>query len=76
MDGRRAGWSLPDTCDKRVLLAPVVGVMQVLNADAIVVKLNSGDYKTVHLSSIRPPRLEGEGTQLKQTVPDRCGPKM
>ncbi|KAL8222598.1 UNVERIFIED_CONTAM: nuclease domain-containing protein [Gekko kuhli] len=41
----------------------VAKVMQVLNADAIVVKLNSGDYKTVHLSSIRPPRLEGEGTQ-------------
>ncbi|CAI5786753.1 nuclease domain-containing 1 [Podarcis lilfordi] len=43
----------------------VAKVMQVLNADAIVVKLNSGDYKTVHLSSIRPPRLEGEGTQDK-----------
>ncbi|EMP30550.1 hypothetical protein UY3_12321, partial [Chelonia mydas] len=41
----------------------VAKVMQVLNADAIVVKLNSGDYKTIHLSSIRPPRLEGEGTQ-------------
>nr|KAF6419430.1 staphylococcal nuclease and tudor domain containing 1 [Rousettus aegyptiacus] len=40
-------------------------VMQVLNADAIVVKLNSGDYKTIHLSSIRPPRLEGENTQDK-----------
>lgn len=39
--------------------------MQVLNADAIVVKLNSGDYKTIHLSSIRPPRLEGENTQVK-----------
>ncbi|KAG8138593.1 hypothetical protein E2320_004479, partial [Naja naja] len=38
-------------------------VVQVLNADAIVVKLNSGDYKTIHLSSIRPPRLEGEGPQ-------------
>lgn len=35
-------------------------VMQVVNADAIVVKLNSGEYKTIHLSSIRPPRLEGE----------------
>uniref|UniRef100_A0ABM5GLB7 Staphylococcal nuclease domain-containing protein n=1 Tax=Pogona vitticeps TaxID=103695 RepID=A0ABM5GLB7_9SAUR len=43
----------------------VAKVMQVLNADAIVVKLNSGDCKTVHLSSIRPPRLEGEGTQDK-----------
>ena len=41
--------------------------MQVLNADAIVVKLNSGDCKTVHLSSIRPPRLEGEGTQVRHT---------
>lgn len=43
----------------------VAKVMQVLNADAIVVKLNSGDYKTIHLSSIRPPRLEGETTQDK-----------
>nr|XP_025041523.1 staphylococcal nuclease domain-containing protein 1 [Pelodiscus sinensis] len=43
----------------------VAKVMQVLNADAIVVKLNSGDYKTIHLSSIRPPRLEGEGSQDK-----------
>lgn len=40
--------------------------MQVLNADAIVVKLNSGDYKTIHLSSIRPPRLEGENTQVRR----------
>lgn len=39
-------------------------VMQVLNADAIVVKLNSGDHKTIHLSSIRPPRLEGDSTQV------------
>uniref|UniRef100_A0A8B9PVJ1 Staphylococcal nuclease and tudor domain containing 1 n=1 Tax=Apteryx owenii TaxID=8824 RepID=A0A8B9PVJ1_APTOW len=43
----------------------VAKVMQVLNADAIVVKLNSGDHKTVHLSSIRPPRLEGDGAQDK-----------
>uniref|UniRef100_A0A3Q2HPW2 Staphylococcal nuclease domain-containing protein n=1 Tax=Equus caballus TaxID=9796 RepID=A0A3Q2HPW2_HORSE len=43
----------------------VAKVMQVLNADAIVVKLNSGDYKTIHLSSIRPPRLEGENTQTQ-----------
>ncbi|OPJ71479.1 hypothetical protein AV530_014867 [Patagioenas fasciata monilis] len=39
--------------------------MQVLNADAIVVKLNSGDHKTIHLSSIRPPRLEGDSMQDK-----------
>jgi staphylococcal nuclease domain-containing protein 1 len=39
--------------------------MQVLNADAIVVKLNSGDYKTIHLSSIRPPRLEGDNIQVR-----------
>uniref|UniRef100_A0A671SYS4 Staphylococcal nuclease domain-containing protein n=1 Tax=Sinocyclocheilus anshuiensis TaxID=1608454 RepID=A0A671SYS4_9TELE len=38
----------------------VAKVMQVVNADAIVVKLNSGEHKTIHLSSIRPPRLEGE----------------
>uniref|UniRef100_A0A6I8NZJ6 Staphylococcal nuclease domain-containing protein n=1 Tax=Ornithorhynchus anatinus TaxID=9258 RepID=A0A6I8NZJ6_ORNAN len=43
----------------------VAKVMQVLNADAIVVKLNSGDYKTIHLSSIRPPRLEGDSVQDK-----------
>ncbi|MEQ2243171.1 nuclease domain-containing protein, partial [Ilyodon furcidens] len=36
--------------------------MQVINADALVVKLNSGEYKTIHLSSIRPPRNEGEPT--------------
>uniref|UniRef100_A0A672QRX3 Staphylococcal nuclease domain-containing protein n=1 Tax=Sinocyclocheilus grahami TaxID=75366 RepID=A0A672QRX3_SINGR len=40
-------------------------VMQVVNADAIVVKLNSGEYKTIHLSSIRPPRLEGEKNKDK-----------
>lgn len=34
--------------------------MQVVNADAMVVKLNSGENKTIHLSSIRPPRIEGE----------------
>ncbi|XP_051911501.1 staphylococcal nuclease domain-containing protein 1 isoform X2 [Hippocampus zosterae] len=38
----------------------VAKVMQVVNADAMMVKLNSGDYKTIHLSSIRPPRIEGE----------------
>ncbi|XP_057710766.1 staphylococcal nuclease domain-containing protein 1 [Corythoichthys intestinalis] len=38
----------------------VAKVMQVLNADAMVVKGNSGEYKTIHLSSIRPPRIEGE----------------
>ncbi|KAJ8007204.1 hypothetical protein DPEC_G00115110 [Dallia pectoralis] len=38
----------------------VAKVMQVVNADAITVKLNSGEYKTIHLSSIRPPRIEGE----------------
>ncbi|KAG8440117.1 hypothetical protein GDO86_006056 [Hymenochirus boettgeri] len=43
----------------------VAKVVQVLNADAIIVKLNSGEYKTIHLSSIRPPRLEGEGAQDK-----------
>ncbi|XP_021046699.1 staphylococcal nuclease domain-containing protein 1 [Mus pahari] len=43
----------------------IAKVMQVLNADAIVVKLNSGDYKTIHLSSIRPPRLEGDNIQDK-----------
>uniref|UniRef100_A0A8C5QMV6 Staphylococcal nuclease domain-containing protein n=1 Tax=Leptobrachium leishanense TaxID=445787 RepID=A0A8C5QMV6_9ANUR len=42
----------------------VAKVVQVLNADAMVVKLNSGEYKTIHLSSIRPPRLE-EGSQDK-----------
>ncbi|NXA43888.1 SND1 protein, partial [Eudromia elegans] len=43
----------------------VAKVMQVLNADAIVVKLSSGDHKTIHLSSIRPPRLEGDSAQDK-----------
>uniref|UniRef100_A0AAY4C3L9 Staphylococcal nuclease domain-containing protein n=1 Tax=Denticeps clupeoides TaxID=299321 RepID=A0AAY4C3L9_9TELE len=38
----------------------VAKVMQVVNADSIIVKLNSGEYKPIHLSSIRPPRIEGE----------------
>uniref|UniRef100_A0AAQ4NTM5 Staphylococcal nuclease domain-containing protein n=1 Tax=Gasterosteus aculeatus aculeatus TaxID=481459 RepID=A0AAQ4NTM5_GASAC len=38
----------------------VAKVMQVVNADAVVGKLNSGELKTIHLSSIRPPRIEGE----------------
>uniref|UniRef100_A0A8C4STL7 Staphylococcal nuclease domain-containing protein n=1 Tax=Erpetoichthys calabaricus TaxID=27687 RepID=A0A8C4STL7_ERPCA len=38
----------------------VAKVMQIVNADAIVVKLNSGDCRTIHLSSIRPPRIEGD----------------
>uniref|UniRef100_A0A8C8DYN1 Staphylococcal nuclease domain-containing protein 1 n=1 Tax=Oryzias sinensis TaxID=183150 RepID=A0A8C8DYN1_9TELE len=42
----------------------VAKVMQVVNADAMVVKLNSGEYKTIHLSSIRPPRNEGEVHKL------------
>uniref|UniRef100_F6SAJ8 Staphylococcal nuclease domain-containing protein n=1 Tax=Xenopus tropicalis TaxID=8364 RepID=F6SAJ8_XENTR len=46
----------------------VAKVVQILNADAMVVKLNSGDYKTIHLSSIRPPRLEGEGAQVNVNV--------
>uniref|UniRef100_A0A674CQC3 Staphylococcal nuclease domain-containing protein n=1 Tax=Salmo trutta TaxID=8032 RepID=A0A674CQC3_SALTR len=43
----------------------VAKVMQVVNADAVVVKLNSGEYKTIHLSSIRPPRIEGEKNKDK-----------
>lgn len=40
-----------------------------VNADALVVKLNSGEYKTIHLSSIRPPRNEGEvGADLHLSV--------
>ncbi|KAK1789576.1 hypothetical protein P4O66_015478 [Electrophorus voltai] len=47
----------------------VAKVMQVVNADAIVVKLNSGEYKTIHLSSIRPPRIEGEGASMGPKTP-------
>uniref|UniRef100_A0A8C7ZRP0 Staphylococcal nuclease and tudor domain containing 1 n=1 Tax=Oryzias sinensis TaxID=183150 RepID=A0A8C7ZRP0_9TELE len=43
----------------------VAKVMQVVNADAMVVKLNSGEYKTIHLSSIRPPKNEGEKNKDK-----------
>lgn len=47
-----------------------------VNADALVVKLNSGEYKTIHLSSIRPPRNEGEvGADLSvclYTFTQRC----
>ncbi|KAJ8373795.1 hypothetical protein SKAU_G00043750 [Synaphobranchus kaupii] len=49
----------------------VAKVMQVVNADAIVVKLNSGEYKTIHLSSIRPPRIEGESNQEKNKDKDK-----
>uniref|UniRef100_W5NER7 Staphylococcal nuclease domain-containing protein n=1 Tax=Lepisosteus oculatus TaxID=7918 RepID=W5NER7_LEPOC len=44
----------------------VAKVMQIVNADAIVVKLNSGEHKTIHLSSIRPPRIEGESNQQEK----------
>ncbi|XP_062929037.1 staphylococcal nuclease domain-containing protein 1 [Mobula hypostoma] len=46
----------------------VAKVMQILNADAMVVKLNSGEQKTIHLSSIRPPRLEGEVNQDRKKL--------
>uniref|UniRef100_A0A8C6U448 Staphylococcal nuclease domain-containing protein n=1 Tax=Neogobius melanostomus TaxID=47308 RepID=A0A8C6U448_9GOBI len=36
----------------------VAKVMQIVNADAMVVKLNSGECKTIHLSSIRPRGLK------------------
>uniref|UniRef100_A0A7N6AUV8 Staphylococcal nuclease domain-containing protein n=1 Tax=Anabas testudineus TaxID=64144 RepID=A0A7N6AUV8_ANATE len=48
----------------------VAKVMQVINADAMVVKLNSGEYKTIHLSSIRPPRIEGEVNQFVNVTVD------
>lgn len=61
-----AWWHLalgvPRCAHAQLCLCPQV--MQVLNADAIVVKLNSGDHKTIHLSSIRPPRLEGDILQV------------
>lgn len=31
-------------------------VIQIVNADAIAVKTNDGEVRTIHLSSIRPPR--------------------
>ncbi|KPP78908.1 hypothetical protein Z043_101553, partial [Scleropages formosus] len=46
----------------------VAKVMQIVNADAIVVKLISGETKTIHLSSIRPPRIDGESSQLSQAL--------
>ncbi|MFT7799310.1 staphylococcal nuclease domain-containing protein 1 [Arapaima gigas] len=49
----------------------VAKVMQVLNADAVVVKVPSGDYKTIHLSSIRPPRIETESGQEKNKDKDK-----
>ncbi|KAJ8249711.1 hypothetical protein COCON_G00229270 [Conger conger] len=49
----------------------VAKVMQVVNADAMVVKLNSGECKTIHLSSIRPPRIEGESNQEKNRDKDK-----
>lgn len=78
---RARAWALSWRCLALALVLPVgmvfttaslpPQVMQVLNADAIVVKLNSGDHKTIHLSSIRPPRLEGDSTQV--TVGTRGG---
>ncbi len=57
----RTSWPFCLSLHYWILFLPSsVQVMQVVNADAIVVKLNSGEYKTIHLSSIRPPRLEGE----------------
>lgn len=56
------GLGVPRCAHTQLCLCPQV--MQVLNADAIVVKLNSGDHKTIHLSSIRPPRLEGDILQV------------
>uniref|UniRef100_A0A8D3E3M0 Staphylococcal nuclease domain-containing protein n=1 Tax=Scophthalmus maximus TaxID=52904 RepID=A0A8D3E3M0_SCOMX len=52
----------------------VAKVMQVVNADAMVVKLNSGEYKTIHLSSIRPPRIEGEVNVTVDYIRAATGP--
>uniref|UniRef100_A0A3Q3JRS6 Staphylococcal nuclease domain-containing protein n=1 Tax=Monopterus albus TaxID=43700 RepID=A0A3Q3JRS6_MONAL len=52
----------------------VAKVMQVVNADALVVKLNSGEYKTIHLSSIRPPRIEGEVNVTVDYIRAATGP--
>uniref|UniRef100_A0A669BHQ9 Staphylococcal nuclease domain-containing protein n=1 Tax=Oreochromis niloticus TaxID=8128 RepID=A0A669BHQ9_ORENI len=52
----------------------VAKVMQVVNADAMVVKLNSGEYKTIHLSSIRPPRNEGEVNVTVDYIRAATGP--
>uniref|UniRef100_A0A8C4QZX0 Staphylococcal nuclease and tudor domain containing 1 n=1 Tax=Eptatretus burgeri TaxID=7764 RepID=A0A8C4QZX0_EPTBU len=53
---------VPTTCNfggkERQFTAKVV---QIVNADAIVVKTNDGELKAIHLSSIRPPRMEGDG---------------
>ncbi|XP_029104788.1 staphylococcal nuclease domain-containing protein 1 [Scleropages formosus] len=49
----------------------VAKVMQIVNADAIVVKLISGETKTIHLSSIRPPRIDGESSQEKNKDKDK-----
>uniref|UniRef100_A0A7N8YAA8 Staphylococcal nuclease and tudor domain containing 1 n=1 Tax=Mastacembelus armatus TaxID=205130 RepID=A0A7N8YAA8_9TELE len=52
----------------------VAKVMQVVNADAMVVKLNSGECKTIHLSSIRPPRIEGEVNVTVDYIRAATGP--
>uniref|UniRef100_A0A8C6KMN8 Staphylococcal nuclease domain-containing protein n=1 Tax=Nothobranchius furzeri TaxID=105023 RepID=A0A8C6KMN8_NOTFU len=52
----------------------VAKVMQVVNADALVVKLNSGEYKTIHLSSIRAPRNEGEVSATVDYIRAATGP--
>ncbi|KAG9489774.1 hypothetical protein GDO78_005619 [Eleutherodactylus coqui] len=60
---RCVDWSIAVYTQGSEKLRAAERVVQVLNADALVVKLSSGEYKTIHLSSIRPPRLEAEGSQ-------------
>jgi len=31
-------------------------VVQIVNADAIAIKMTNGEVRTIHLSSVRPPR--------------------
>ena len=37
-------------------------VVEVVNADALVLKLQDGSFKKVFLASVRPPRVEAAAT--------------
>jgi staphylococcal nuclease domain-containing protein 1 len=57
----------------------VAKVVEVVNGDALVVKLNSGKYQKIFFSSLRPPRLEqktenGESQQQQPASSTRPRP--
>lgn len=43
-------------------------VVEVVNADALVIKINPGDFRRINLASIRPPRLGPFGDDQPKNV--------